>query len=129
MTFTLDRDTAVGQVRVLMPGESDDATNVFEDEDITVMLGVNDGAVLLAAAQGLERIAADQVLLLKKVKVASIQVDGPAVSDALLRLAMSYRHTYENGGADADSDFLIASMNVNRWTHEAIVWNDVLRSL
>lgn len=129
MTYTMDHDTDIGRVRVLVPGEGVESTSVFSDEDIQVMLDVNSSVVYLAAAAGLERIAADQVLLLKKVKVSSIQVDGPAVSDALLRLALSYRNAYETGSGAAADDFQVAGMNVSLWTHRELLWNDWLRTV
>ncbi len=128
MTYTLDRSTSIGQVRVLVPGESVDATNVFEDEDLQVFLDLNDTIVLLAAAQALERIATDQLLLLKKVKVDVITVDGRAVSDGFLALAARYRGVYETGGAAGDEDIQIAEMVVDAPTFAEQLWNDWLRS-
>ncbi len=128
MTFTFDRTAAIGQTRVLMPGEGVEATSVFEDEDIQVFLDLNGSIVLLAAAQGLERIASDQLLLLKKVKVESIEVDGRTVSDGFLALALRYRGVHETGGATQDDDIQIAELVYDELTFGEQLWNDWLRT-
>jgi len=144
MTWTLDRSTDVGRVRVLITGESVDATHVFEDEDIDVLLAV-EGSVLSAAALGLERIAGDSALLLRKVrntdptadvlfggamklKAGSIELDATGMAEAFLKLAARYRAADEDGAGGADDDFLIAGWAVDTATWRETVWNDVLRS-
>ena len=96
MTFTFDRATDVGKVRVLVPDEDDDATNRFEDEDMQVFLDLNGSDVLPAAAQALERIAGDELLLFKRVKIDVIEVDGPALQRAYAGLAKRYRDTFDD---------------------------------
>ena len=116
MTWTLDRATDVGKVRVLITGESTEASSVFSDEDIEdVLLAVED-TVLEAAALGLERIAGDSALLLRKVRdtdpsadvtfggamdltVGSIKMSAAGAAEAFLRLAARYR---EAAGSPAD---------------------------
>ncbi len=142
MTWTLDRDTDVGKVRVLITGESKTETHVFEDEDLTVFLGI-EGTVLRAAALGLERIAGDSALLLRKVRdtdptadvlfggamklqAGSIQLDASANADAFLKLAARYRAADADSGT-GDDDILIAEMVLNRQTRWEAIWNDALR--
>ncbi len=128
MTFTFDRTDSNGQVRVLIPGESAESSSVFEDEDITVLLSLNGEVVLLAAAQGLERIAADKLLLLLKVKVGTIAIDGPAVSASFLALAGRYRAAYEHGAGGADDDIQIAELVYDQGTYDEAILNDLLRT-
>ena len=128
MAFSTDRDTPVGQVRVLVPGELDESTSAFADEDLEVMLSLNDEVVLLAAAQALERIAADKLLLLLKVKVGPISVDGPGVADTFLSLAGRYRIAWEQGAAGAEDDIQIAELVYDGQTYGEALLNDILRS-
>jgi hypothetical protein len=143
MTWTLDRTTDVGKVRVLITGESVEATAVFADEDIDVFLAIEDN-VYGAAALGLERIAGDSALLLRKVRdtdptadvlfggamrlsVGSIQLDATPNAKAYLDLAARYRAAAE-GGAGAEDDILFASMVVDERTWAEHVVDDLLRS-
>lgn len=144
MTWTLDRTTDVGRVRVLITGESADATHVFEDEDIGVLLSVGDGHPLLAAALGLERIAGDSALLLRKVRntdptadvlfggamklsVGSISLDATGMAEAFLKLAERYRAAWADSGDAGDDVYLVGMVTDERSWSEA-VWNDVLRT-
>lgn len=147
MTWTLDRTTDVGRVRVLVTGESVDATHVFEDEDIDVLLELaTDNAPLIAAALGLERIAGDSALLLRKVRntdptadvlfggamkltAGPIQLDATGMAEAFLALAARYRAAYaDQQGGGAENDILIAEWVNDAKTYEEVVWNDALRT-
>lgn len=142
MTWTLDRTTDTGKVRVLITGESVEATAVFADEDIDVLLAI-EPTVLRAAALGLERIAGDSALLLRKVRdsdptadvlfggasrlqVGSIQLDSTANAQAFLALAARYRAADESG--TADDEILFAGMVVDERTWAETVWDDILRT-
>jgi len=115
-------------VRVLVPGELTESTSAFSDEDLEVLLGINEGVTLLAAAQALERIAADKLLLLLKVKVGPIEVDGSKVSDSFLSLAARYRATYEHGTGGANDDIQIAELVYDERTYGEAIFNDFLRT-
>ncbi len=128
MTFTVDRSTQIGRVRVLVPGELVKETSAFSDEDVEVLLSVNGDVALLAAAQALERIAADKLLLLLKVKVGTIAIDGPAVSDSFLSLAGRYRAAFEHGAGGAEDDIQIAELVYDDRTWGEAILNDFLRS-
>jgi len=136
MTWTLDRTTDVGRVRVLITGESVQDSAVFEDEDLDVFLDLApSGSVLVAAALGLERIAGDSALLLRKVNltgdaaadvrfggamdlaVGSIKLSAKGNAEAFLMLAARYRAAWANDGG-GEEDILIAGMvtNEDSWT-------------
>lgn len=142
MTWTLDRSTDEGKVRVLITGESVEATAVFDDLDLTVFIGI-EGSVLGAAALGLERIAGDSAVLLRKVRnsdptadvlfggamklaVGTIALDATGMAEAFLALASRYRAALLDAGAD--SDILIAEWVVDERTWRETVWNDALRT-
>lgn len=145
MTWTLDRSTDVGKVRVLITGESVEATAVFSDEDIEDVLLVIESTVLEAAALGLERIAGDSALLLRKVRdadptadvlfggamdlqVGTIKLNAAGAAEAFLKLAARYRAAAAESGAGVEDDIGWAGMVLDErgWT-EAIV-NDWLRN-
>jgi len=121
MTWTLDRSTPVGKTRVLITGESVEATSVFQDEDLEVFLDISENIVLEAAALGLERIAADQALLFRKIKVGSIEVDGPALAASFLAMAARYRVTAASGPGGADADIQIAD-----WVNDDSTWREAV---
>lgn len=144
MTWTLDRSTDVGKVRVLITGEAVDATHVFEDEDIEVFLDI-EATVLEAAALGLERIAGDQALLLRKVRdtdptadvlfgaamtleVGTIKLDAKGAADAFLKLAARYRTVAAEGSVGAEDDMGWAEMVLTPQAWIDRVWSDVLRT-
>jgi len=144
MTWTLDRTTDIGRVRVLVTGESTEATHVFEDEDIEVLLDI-EATVLEAAALGLERIAGDNALLLRKVRdadatadvllggamdlsVGSIKLSAKGAAEAFLMLAARYRAAAAESGAGVADDFLWAGMVLDERSWADTVWADILRT-
>jgi len=145
MTWTLDRTTDVGKVRVLITGESVEATAVFSDEDIEDVLLDIEPTVLEAAALGLERIAGDQALLLRKVRdtdptadvlfgsamkleVGSIRLDAAGASEAFLRLAARYRQAAAESSAGIEDEIGWAGMVLDAQGWADTVWHDVLRT-
>lgn len=64
---------------------------LLTDIQIQEFLDLEDDSVRLAAADALDAIAANQVLVQKKIKVLDLQTDGPAVAEALHKLAADYR--------------------------------------
>jgi hypothetical protein len=145
MTWTYDRSTDVGKVRLLITGESVEATAVYEDEDILDVLLAIEGTVLGAAALGLERIAGDQALLLRKVRdsdptadntfggvmdlaVGSIKLNAAGAADAFLKLAARYRTVDEQGTAGSEDDIGWAGMVLDQRSWSDAIWADVLRN-
>lgn len=91
--------TTVGRVRLLCrdtttPGQ------VFEDEEIQAFIDLCGGEVLLAAAMALRTIAANEVLVQKRIKMLDLQTDGPAEADALRQLADALERRHEDGVGD-----------------------------
>lgn len=129
MTFTYDPSTTTGAIRMLVPGEQVESTAAFTDEELAAILTLSSvgNVVELAAATAMERIAADQLLLLKKVKVDVITVEGDSVSDAFLRLAGRLRGAYESGGS-ADEDIQIAELVYDDLTYSERLANEELRA-
>lgn len=96
--FTYDTTTSRGRVRLLCrdtvtPGE------LFSDDEVDVFLALNDSEVVPAAAMALENVAANEVLVQKRIRLLDLQTDGPAEAAALRELAKSLREQYEAAGA------------------------------
>jgi uncharacterized membrane protein len=93
VTFLYDPATAVGQVRLLCT-DTDQARPIFEDEEIEAFLGMFDQQPMLAAAQALETIAANEALVEKVISVLGVSIDGAKLCRELRRNAEAMRKTY-----------------------------------
>lgn len=107
MAFTYDPSTPAGKVRMLAR-DTVEAAALFTDDEITAFLDLQNQDVKLAAADALDAVADNQVLLLKKVKLGDIGTDGPAVAEALRDSANRLRKQVY--GED-DAGFEIAELN------------------
>jgi uncharacterized protein involved in copper resistance len=123
MTWTYDVTTDTGKVR-LFARESVQTTSIFEDEEIDTFLTI-EGHVLLGAALALETIASNEVLLQKKIEVAGIKTDGPAVAAALRTSAIALRLRYEavTAGTTDDPDWDWAEMGLTESNRAEQAWN------
>ncbi len=126
MTVTNDTTTSIGKVRSLI---QDPTGAFFSDEEITdIFLGLNDGKVRLAAADALEAIANNQVLLLKKIELPGpLRLDGPAVAKSLREGAMALRQQ-ELGIFSPGDMFDVIEVNWDENAHGDILNADMLRS-
>lgn len=92
MPFTYDPTTDRGKVRLLgRDRKGPEADALYTDAEIDSYLDMSGQNVFLAAAMVLENTAADQVLLLKHIKLLDISTNGPAVSEELRELAKRLR--------------------------------------
>lgn len=98
--FPPNMSTPVGIVRGLIPDMrklSDPAdplapeAYLFEDDHIQMFVTLNNDKSLLAAAQALMALAANEALISKKIRTEDLSTDGPAVAAELRRLADSYK--------------------------------------
>jgi len=96
----LDPTTPVGQLRLLTsdsqlrtdPGDASAvAEYYFSDAFLEGFLAINAGNLKLAAADVLMALAANDVLVSKKIRKENLQTDGPAVGNALRLQAQDYR--------------------------------------
>lgn len=90
MGFTYDLSTDIGKVRLLIP-DVRQSEHVFEDDEVTAFLTLEDNDVRKAAALALETIASDNVLVLKVIKLVDLQTDGARVAQALRARATALR--------------------------------------
>ncbi|WP_440102393.1 hypothetical protein [Glutamicibacter mishrai] len=91
----MDYETAIRQVRVLIADTT--TPPLLDDQTLQTYLelqGWEDGArwaLRRAAADALEAIAVSEVLVSKKIRTQDLSTDGPAVAEALHKLAAGLR--------------------------------------
>ena len=132
MAFTYDITTTRGEVRLLctdkdVAGGAD--AQYFQDDEIDFFLTKMGGNVLRAAAMALYAMAAEETLLLKRIRLLDLQTDGPAVAKALEALGDKYQEKAalaeaEEGGGTFD----YAEMVVDGFTAEERRNKEALRS-
>jgi len=117
MAFTYNVATDLGKVRLLCT-DRDAANPIFEEDDeIQVFLDLMGGNVLRAAAMALLTIAAEETLLLKRIKLLDLHTDGPAEAAALRELAKTYQEKADLAeAAEAGGTFDYAEMVVDVFT-------------
>ena len=96
MSAMTDYSTDAAKVRLLI-GDIDTTRPMFNDESIAAFLSISGDSVKRAAATALLVIAANEVLVQKRIRLLDLSTDGPAEADALRQLAAQYR-------ADADRE-------------------------
>jgi len=90
------------QVRLLI--SDTDATNrFFSTLEIDDFLSMNSSSVRRAAAQALDTMAANEAMVSKKIRTQDLSTDGPAVAEALRKLAAELRRQADAGEDDPDS--------------------------
>lgn len=132
MAFTYDITTERGKVRLLCT-DTDVAGGVdaqfFQDAEIDFFLAEMGGNRLRAAAIALLTIAAQEVLLLKRIKLLDLHTDGPAEATALRELAAVYQEKADLAESlEAGGTFDYAEWVVDRATAEEKRNKEALRS-
>lgn len=102
MAFTYDVATLAGQVRLLI-GDTEATDPLFQDDEITAFLDIEEHDIRLAAALALDVMAANQVMVLKVVTQNGVSTNGAAVAQALRAQAKALRDQAElASGGDAE---------------------------
>lgn len=99
---------AATQVRLLI-GDTD--RSIFDDDEIQAFLDLNTSP-RRAAAQALDTIAVSEVLLSKKITSQDLSTDGPAVAEALRKLAASLREQ-----ADREDEAAATFFDIVEWPY------------
>lgn len=79
-----------------------EADRMFTDAEVQAFLDLEGGAVKLAAAQAIDTIADNEVLVSKVIKDRNLSTDGAKVADALRKRAAALRTQHD---ATADDGF------------------------
>lgn len=89
-------------VRLLI-ADTDPANRFFSTKQINIFLTINSDSVRRAAAQALDVWAANEAMVSKKIRTQDLSTDGPAVAEALRKLAAELRRQADQGEGDAES--------------------------
>lgn len=128
MSFTYvpgatDRD----QVRLLVH-DTDEDNPLFSDEEMDAFLTLEGQNVYRAAADALDAVAGNQVLILKVTKLLDLSVDGAKVAEALHRQAVSLRaQANEVAAGNGEEAFAIAEQIYTPAGYRRQIWNGRLR--
>lgn len=96
MAFTYDPTTDRGRVRMQI-GDTDTVNadrQLFTDDEIDAFLALNTNIVKLAAADALQAMASNQLMVLKVLKNMDLSTDGAKMSDAWLAQAKELRKSW-----------------------------------
>lgn len=104
MAVSYDVTVPLGKVRLLSL-DSDPNNPIFQDEEHQAFLDLNDQEVRLAAAQALDVIAGNEMLVQKAIKVLLLQTDGSKGAAAFSAQADKLRQQYYEGLGDWTGNF------------------------
>ncbi|MBO0826213.1 MAG: hypothetical protein J2P24_00385 [Streptosporangiales bacterium] len=110
MTEAYDPTTAAGRVR-LLTNDVDPAAPVFTDAEIEAFLDLTGQSVFLAAAQALDTVASNEVLVGKVIRTQDLSTNGAQVSAELRARAQSLRDQAASGDDDPGAAFLVADFD------------------
>jgi hypothetical protein len=117
MSFTYDLTTDVGKARLLIGDGSPDEP-LFTDEELAALISMVNDDPLMGAAVALERVAGDQALSARAVRILDLQVEsGTTVAATLLKRADSIK------ALAAENEVLIdiAEPILNQTTYEQLL--------
>src|SRR4030042_1457427 len=101
--MAIDYTTDEGKVRLLI-SDTDESDPIFEAAQITAFLSFYSGTskVKLAAAQALDVMAVNEVMVSKVIHLLDLSTNGAAVAAALKAQAVALREQVENEDYDFD---------------------------
>jgi len=128
MPFMYDVTTDRGKVRLLCT-DTDSTYQLFQDVEIDYFLTLMGNNILRAAAMALLTIAAQETLLMKRIRLLDLSTDGPAEAAALRALAESYQEKADLAeAAEVGGTFDYAEMVVDEFTARERLDKEALRS-
>jgi hypothetical protein len=133
MAFSYDLTTDRGKVRLFID-DKDTVTvaNQFFDDDeidcfLTLAADLDGDTIRHAAAEALDTWATNQALVLKKVMLLDVNVDGPAVAKAMREHAALLREQAYMSSTDAG--FEIAEMALGHFSWVEQVTNEAIEDV
>ena len=127
MAFTYDTSTSAGRVRLLI-FDTNSASYVFEDAEISVFLTLEGSNVKRSAALALETMASNEAFVQKTIRLLDLQTDGAKTADALMKRAAALRSQADTDEAAEDGgSFDIAEWVVDDFSARQRVTNEWLR--
>ena len=125
MTYTYDTTTSIGKMRMIIQ-DKDEQNVFFQDEELQAFLDMASD-VRRAAADALESMASNQVMVLKVVRTLSLSTDGAATARALREHAKSLRDQGDLADAGDGGLFEIAEFAGDVFTQRERIRNQILR--
>ena len=116
-----DVTTDNGKCRLLIT-DTDYTNLIFEDAEIDACLVINGGNILLAAAQAIDVMAVNEVMVLKVIKLLDLTTNGAAVAKALNDKAAMLRQQVDNEVA-----FDYAEWVVDAFSRRELIEKEALR--
>jgi hypothetical protein len=123
----LDPATPVGLTRILA-ADFDENNITFQDETYTALLGLNGQSVRLAAAQAIDVMALNEVLVLKVIKMLDLNTDGSKVATAMKVQADELRRQEYEGSGDFSGFFDYTELVEDSFTARQRVISQWLRT-
>jgi uncharacterized membrane protein len=115
-----DPNSAIGQVRTLI-GDTDEATFMLQDSEITALLSIG-YTTLKAAALALRRIAATKAFTAKSIRAGNYAEDTRGAVQYIIDLAKSYEEMDSSIPAESAVEVIF-----NDFNYRTILRNKVLR--
>ncbi len=121
MAFSYLVDTDRGKVRLLIT-DTDSADPYFVDAEIDAFLSMQGSVVFLAAAQALEVMAVNELMILKAIRLLDLTTNGPAMAKALNDKAAALRKQ-----VDGEAAFDWAEMSLDAFSYHELIYKEALR--
>ena len=121
MAFSYNLALNSGKVRLLIT-DTEAANPIFEDAEINAFLGICGNNILLAAAQALDVMAVNEVMVLKVIKLLDLTTNGAAVAKALNDKAAALRKQ-----VDDEAVFDYAEWAVDAFSRRELIEKEALR--
>jgi hypothetical protein len=128
MSQTFDPTTPVGQVRLLAADFDLENGCIFSDESYGAFLNLNNQSVRLAAAQALDVVAINEVIVQKVIKILDLRTDGASVQKALKSQSDELRRQEYEGSGDMVGYFDYAEEVLDAFTARQRVVSQWLRT-
>jgi len=125
MTYTYDPTNSIGRMRMIIQ-DKDEQNVFFQDEELQAYLDMA-GDVRRAAADALDSLASNQVMVLKVIRTLNLSTDGAATARALREHAKTLREQADVADAGDGGLFEIAEFAGDVFTQRERVWNQMLR--
>lgn len=123
-----DPSTPLGQVRLLAADFDIPANPVFQDETYAALLNLNNQSIRYAAAQAIDVMALNEVIVLKVIKMLDLNTDGSKVQAAMKVMSDELRRQENEGAGDWTGFFDYTEMVTNSQTARQRVINEWLRT-
>lgn len=117
--MSYDPTTDSGMVRLICT-DTNPSEEMLSDAEITAYLALNDGNIRMAAADALDHIATNEVLVQKRIKLLDLSTDGPSEAKALHELAETQRRLAADGAEEPVVDWAENPVDVFSWREKRL---------